>query len=510
MSLLYHEPFDSKRSRQSLIHEALIYSGDDEFAAALAPFLREAVTAGDPAVAVTTAARIRVLREALGADAAAVAFFDATEWYHRPGAALVTWRAALDEAAASGAHLVRAVGEVPFGADSVASWTRYESLFNRAFANRNAWVVCPYDSRNLSDEILAAARGTHPVVSTHAGRAPSPEHFAQHELGAALSPGVDRQGAEHGASTTLSPASDPVEVRRNVVWTARAAGISGDAVEDLLLAVGEIARAGFAAGWATATVRTGRAGGEWFCEIAGARRPADALPLDENGLGIVIGRLICDRVEISDNADNSLVRLVFGTPHPDARQRIVAAGAELFARDGVQATGVNAVIARAGVAKGTFYAHFPSKNDLVLAWLQSSSVRWFDGLRSELEARAQSPAERLTLFFDILGEWLTADDFRGGCQVLNRAAESRQLEHPARAALADLQREIELYLRSAAADAGLVDPDALAAQLFLLVPGTIVTATARGSAEPAAVARIAAARLVAAAARDSRSADRST
>jgi AcrR family transcriptional regulator len=256
-------------------------------------------------------------------------------------------------------------------------------------------------------------------------------------------------------------------------------------------------------------VRTGRAGGEWFCEIAGARRAADALPLDESGLGILIGRLICDRVEISDNAQSSVVRLVFGTPHPDARQRIVAAGAELFASDGVQATGVNAVIARAGVAKGTFYAHFPSKNDLVLAWLQSSSVRWFDGLRSELEARARSPAERLTLFFDILGEWLTADDFRG-CQVLNRAAESRQLEDPARAALADLQREIELYLQSTAADAGLVDPDALAAQLFLLVPGTIITATARRSAEPAATAGIAAARLVAAATRDSPSADRST
>jgi AcrR family transcriptional regulator len=466
-----------------VIHEAFIYSSDDEFAAGLAPFLRDAVVAGHPALAVTTAARIGLLREALDADAAAVAFFDSDEWYRRPGAALVTWRSTLDENRLPGAQVARAIGEVPFGTDT-GRWTRYESLFNRAFAGRAAWVICPYDTRRLPDQVVADARRTHPVVSTSAGRAPSPEHFSHQELGASLSPGADRRDVEHGASMVVSPESDPIAVRQTVVWSARAAGVAGDVLEDLVLAIDEIACAGFTSGWTQATVRTGRAGGEWFCEIAGARRADGGLPLDENGLGFVIGRLICDRVEIEAGTESSVVRFVFGTPLPDPRQRILAAGAELFAAHGVRATGVNTVIARAGVAKATFYAQFPSKNDLVLEWLQSPQARWFDGLRSELEARTESPTERLTLLFDLLAEWLEADDFRG-C-------------HP-ETAVADLQCEIEQYLQSTSADAGIVDAEALAAQLSLLVSGAITTATARRSADPVAAAQVIATRLVASA-----------
>ena len=250
-------------------------------------------------------------------------------------------------------------------------------------------------------------------------------------------------------------------------------------------------------------MRTGAAGGEWFCEVSSAGRASGRLPLDENGLGIVIGRLICDAVEIDHSDGYSLVRFVFGRPRAGVRQRILAASAELFARDGVRGTGVSAIIDRAGVARGSFYGHFASKNELVLAWLESAPVRWFDGLRAEVEARAATPADRLTLFFDVLGEWLAADEFRG-CQTLNTAAETRYAE-PSRQALAELQEEIERYLRSAANDAGLSDPDALAAQLLLLVEGAITTMVARRSIAPATAARLAADRLIASARGRSRS-----
>jgi AcrR family transcriptional regulator len=238
------------------------------------------------------------------------------------------------------------------------------------------------------------------------------------------------------------------------------------------------------------------AGREWFCEVATEGRVAGGLPLDENGLGVLIGRLICDSVEVEHGNGRDVVRFVFGGSAAGPRQLILAAGAELFARDGVRATGVNAIITRAGVAKGTFYAHFPSKNDLVLAWLQSSPVDWFNGVRAEIEARAATPAERLALFFGVLGEWLAADELHG-CQTLNAAAEARFAD-PARHSLAELQDEIEGYLRNAARDCGIDDPDRLAAQLLLLVEGAIVAAAAHGSAEPAATAQLAASRLVAA------------
>jgi AcrR family transcriptional regulator len=464
-----------------MIHEAFIYSGEDEYAEVLAPFLREAVVAGGRAVAVTTPERIRLLREALGAEHEAVSFFDSDDWYSRPGATLARWRFELE--GDDDAEAIRLVGEVPFAGDDDARWARYESLFNRAFSQHAAWVVCPYDARRLPDKVLADARRTHPVVSTGLGRAPSPEHFSGHELGASLSPGVDRAGASIGAATTVAAGSDPADLRRAVTWPARAAGIQGAALEDLILSISEIARA-----FATATIRTGRAGGEWFCEVAGTGRAPGGLPFDENGLGIVIARLICDSVEI-DYTDGLLVRLVFGTPKASARDRILNAAAVLFAENGVRATSVNTIIEHAGVAKATFYAYFPAKNDLVLAWLQTAPVRWFEGLRAEVEARAASPAERLTLLFDVLGEWLEAGDFH--CATLDTASEVRSSD-PARHALAELHGEIEEYLRSTATAAGLRDPDVLASQLLVLVMGTITTATARRSADPVAAARLAA------------------
>src|SRR5438874_12571619 len=85
---------------------------------------------------------------------------------------------------------MRAVGEVHLEGDGAGDeqWARYESLFNRAFADLPVWVVCPYDARSVSDAVLADVRRTHPVVSTVTGREPSADHFSSHELGAAVTP----------------------------------------------------------------------------------------------------------------------------------------------------------------------------------------------------------------------------------------------------------------------------------------------------------------------------------
>ena len=79
-----------------MIHEAFIYTDDQEFAEVLAPFLAEAVAANQGAVAITSPARVRALEEALGPDRASVAFFESERWYARPGETLAAWRATLD------------------------------------------------------------------------------------------------------------------------------------------------------------------------------------------------------------------------------------------------------------------------------------------------------------------------------------------------------------------------------------------------------------------------------
>jgi AcrR family transcriptional regulator len=477
-----------------VIHEAFIYSSDDEFVAALAPFLGEAVEAGDTAVAVTTPARFGLLREALAGDAASISFFDSAEWYQRPGATLSAWRSLLDERLRDGARFVRVVGELPFTSEH-ERWTRYESLVNRALADVAGWVICAYDAQRLPDAVLAGARRTHPIVSTGGSRAPSAEHFTAGDLAATLVAGVDRAAVEEGPAARVSPEGDCGELRKKVVWAARRAGLAGDVVEDLLLALEEILSSVFASGRRTAIVRTARAGGEWLCELAATGRAAGDLPPDAGSLGFVVARLICERVEVTDDEERLVVRLVFGTPRQDARQRLLTAAAELFGTTGVRATGVNAIIARAGVAKATFYSHFRSKDELVQAWLEGPTTRWFEGVRAEVDARAETPQERLVLLFDVLAEWLEANGYVG-CGILKAAAEDRDGDGPAGRALGAIKNEIGDYLRGQAAEAGLEDPADLASQLFVLVIGTIAGACLEHSGAAAANARAAAARLV--------------
>jgi AcrR family transcriptional regulator len=447
-------------------------------------------------VAVTTPARIGLLREALGGDAGSIDFIDSAEWYVRPGATLHAWSAALNQRLRAGARFVRIVGEVPFHGE-LERWTRYESLVNRALADVPGWAICPYDAGRLPDEVVAAARRTHPIVSTTGSRAPSADHFAAGELAATVVAATERACVDEGEAARVSPDGDGVDLRKKVVWTARRAGLAGDVVEDLLLALEEIARAASASGRGNVLVRTARAGGEWLCELTATGAATGKLPLDAASLGFVVARLICDRVEVIDDEQRFVVRLVFGARRSDARQRLLDAAAELFAEHGVRATGVNVVIARAGVAKATFYSHFRSKDALVQAWLDGPTVRWFDAVRTEVDARTEAPADRLVLLFDVLAEWLAADGFVG-CGILKAAAEGRVAEGAGRA-LAELKGEVTGYLRELAADAGVADPPALASQLFVLVVGAIASACLEHSEAAAADARAAAARIVSAA-----------
>ncbi len=83
--------------RGSFVHEALIYSSDDEFLAAIVPFLRAGLAAGQPCLAVVSEARIALLREALGEDARRIAFMDAGIFYRRPANAIATYRRRMTE-----------------------------------------------------------------------------------------------------------------------------------------------------------------------------------------------------------------------------------------------------------------------------------------------------------------------------------------------------------------------------------------------------------------------------
>jgi AcrR family transcriptional regulator len=159
-----------------------------------------------------------------------------------------------------------------------------------------------------------------------------------------------------------------------------------------------------------------------------------------------------------------------------ARERVLAVAYELFSRRGIRAVGVDTIIERAGVAKMTFYRHFPSKDDLVLAFLQRREELWTQQwLEEEVKRRASGPSERLLTIFDVFHDWFQRDDFEG-CSFINVLLEIADQGHPARQATTVYLANIRLFLRELAEAVGVTDPDDFARKWHILMKGSIVAA----------------------------------
>lgn len=182
------------------------------------------------------------------------------------------------------------------------------------------------------------------------------------------------------------------------------------------------------------------------------------------------------------------------------RERLLTAASQLFHESGIQATGVDSIIEAAGVAKATFYRHFPSKDSLVVAWLADPRARWLTRVRAQAEAEGLDPATVIPRFFEAVADWLESDDFRG-CPYLNTGAEITEPEHPARLVVREYLREVEDYLEALIAAAGYRESRELAAQLHTLVAGSISLAVSSRNRARVLTARDAALRLLDQAAR---------
>src|SRR5882757_10912589 len=145
-----------------------------------------------------------------------------------------------------------------------------------------------------------------------------------------------------------------------------------------------------------------------------------------------------------------------------ARERIDQTAYELFSRHGIRAVGVDTISARSGVAKMTLYRHYPSKDDLALAFLRRREELWTRSwLQREVEDRAQTPAERLLAIFDVFDKWFRRSDFEG-CSFINVLLEIDDQKNPVRIAAVAHLATIRSFLRHLAVKAGISDPDVFA------------------------------------------------
>ena len=156
--------------------------------------------------------------------------------------------------------------------------------------------------------------------------------------------------------------------------------------------------------------------------------------------------------------------------------RILATAYELFSRRGIRDVGVNELISSSGVSKATFYRHFPSKDALVLAFLELRDQVWtVDLIVAEASRRGNTPEEKLLAVFDVFGDWFQREDFEA-CSFINVLLEMGAW-HPLGKASIDYISRIRGHIQALAEEAGLDRPEEFARSWHILMKGSIISAT---------------------------------
>ncbi|GAA0267074.1 sensor histidine kinase [Cryptosporangium japonicum] len=287
-------------------HQALIYSSPDELASCGADFLRQGIERGDAVVlAIPDAAG---LVSALGSHADRVDVVDDRAW-HRVPAWTIGGYARRSERAARKKQRLRVLTEIRWDQPSaIAEWQCYEAVLNTALAGLPVDLCCAYDAQGLAEDVLDAARRTHPSTLGPNGVAPSDsfvpavEFLASGSQAPRLTVPPDALRVEFGAAEI--PA-----VRQTALRWARDGGMNEDDASEFLIAIYEIASNAVEHGGGRGVGRFWSEADRLFCDIWSAQQIGDPLTAgyrppgtaQERGRGLWLARQICEQVTIYNN-----------------------------------------------------------------------------------------------------------------------------------------------------------------------------------------------------------------
>lgn len=166
------------------------------------------------------------------------------------------------------------------------------------------------------------------------------------------------------------------------------------------------------------------------------------------------------------------------------RERILEIAGGLFFRQGYRAVGVDTIVKESGLAKMTLYRYFPSKDDLIVAYLEQVNQEFWRWFHQAVESAAGQPREQLMAVFEALKK-LVSGPRCYGCPFLVAAAEFPGPDSPGhRVALAHKQA-VRDHFRELAVAAGARKPEELADQLLLLMDGSFAAVRMFGIPNPA-------------------------
>ncbi|MET0931307.1 MAG: TetR/AcrR family transcriptional regulator [Aeromicrobium sp.] len=156
------------------------------------------------------------------------------------------------------------------------------------------------------------------------------------------------------------------------------------------------------------------------------------------------------------------------------RERILDAAGEHYYAEGIRAVSADKLIAAAHVSKVTFYRHFPSKDDLVTAYLQIRSDEEREAVLAKREELGDDAAAVLRWYAEVVGQASCSPGFRG-CPFINAAAELPEDDHPGRQVIDAHRTWLTSQIAELLDELRIVGASAKAEQLMMLRDGAMVS-----------------------------------
>ena len=305
-------------------HEALFYSGQQGFLEGVLPFVTDALVAEESVLVAVVDDKAELLKQALGPDGERVSFTDMRLLGHNPARIIPAWHRFLKENASEN-RPVRGIGEPIWhgrSAAEVSECQRHESLLNLAFDEGIGWrLLCPYDLGALDEDVIEAARRSHPFVSEDGEIGVSAAYLrgdaAPGPFDGALPP------PPAGATELAFTGNSMGWLRRLLRGWAAGLGLGHERTEHLLLAVTELASNSVHHGGGDGTLWMWHEEQRLLVEVHDRGHIEEALvgrthpaPEQPAGRGLWLVNHLCDLVQIRSDHAGSVVRVHMDLAQP--------------------------------------------------------------------------------------------------------------------------------------------------------------------------------------------------
>jgi anti-sigma regulatory factor (Ser/Thr protein kinase) len=297
-------------------HLGLLYHDRDDYVAGTTAFVRQGRSAGDPVMVAVPGPNLDLIRGALGGDGDGVRFADMAVAGRNPGRIIPGVLLAF--AAAHPGQRVWIIGEPIWPGRTEIEYpacAAHEALINAAFAGRDAAILCPYDVSGLDPTAVTDAARTHPIMVERSATWASPSYADPVGVAATFNrplpaPPVGAEAMRFDGARTLAA------VRRFVASHAAAAGLPADQVDELSVAINELATNSCEHADGAGRLSMWLEPGMLVCQVDDHGHFGNAMagrippgPHALGGRGLIAVNLLCDLVRVHAHAEGTSIRV---------------------------------------------------------------------------------------------------------------------------------------------------------------------------------------------------------